>query len=80
MRKLAEVGHVPVALDDNARADAYPLIQGAVPTNYVIDRAGVVRYAKAGAFELDELEKVVVPLLKEPEPDDPAPQTPAAAK
>lgn len=79
MRKLAEVVHFPVVLDDQAHADAYPIIENGVPTNYVIDRAGVVRYAKAGAFELDELEKVVVPLLKEDAPDDAAPAAPAAA-
>ena len=75
MRKLAEVVHFPVALDDQAHADAYPIIDNGVPTNYVIDRAGTVRYAKAGAFEIDELEKLVVPLLKEDAPDDaPPPQ------
>ena len=78
MRKLAEVVHFPVALDDQARADAYPIINNGVPTNYVINRAGVVRYAKAGAFEIDELEKVIVPLLKEDAPDDAAAQTPPA--
>ncbi len=40
----------------------------ALPTNFVIDRAGVVRYAKAGAFDLDELNTLLVPLLKEPAP------------
>lgn len=43
-------------------------IMKAVPTNYVIDRAGTVRYAKAGAFDLDELNAVVIPLLNEPAP------------
>ncbi|WP_010163494.1 TlpA family protein disulfide reductase [Sphingomonas sp. PAMC 26617] len=38
---------------------------GAVPTNYIIDRAGRVRYAKASAFGLDELNSELVPLLKE---------------
>jgi cytochrome c biogenesis protein CcmG, thiol:disulfide interchange protein DsbE len=56
-------------LEGKARAGAYPLIKGSVPTNYVIDRAGVVRYAKEGAFELEELEEVVLPLLREPAPD-----------
>ncbi len=36
---------------------------GGVPTNYVIDRDGVLRYAKAGAFTLDDLNTVLVPLL-----------------
>lgn len=43
-------------------------IMGGLPTNYVIDRAGVVRYAKAGAFTLDELNAVLVPLLNEAAP------------
>ena len=41
---------------------------GALPTNYVIDRAGVVRYAKAGAFDLNDLNALLVPLLKEAPP------------
>ena len=43
-------------------------ILNAVPTNYIIDREGVVRYAKAGAFDLDDLNAQLVPLLKEPIP------------
>lgn len=46
----------------------YEILKG-VPTNYVIDRSGRIRYAKAGAFTLDELNSVLVPLLKEPVPD-----------
>lgn len=42
----------------------------AVPMNFVIDKAGVVRYAEAGSFTLESLERVVLPLLKEPAPDD----------
>ncbi|MET0239962.1 MAG: TlpA disulfide reductase family protein [Sphingobium sp.] len=45
----------------------YETLKG-VPTNYVIDRAGIVRYAKAGAFNLDSLNRILVPLLKEPPP------------
>jgi peroxiredoxin len=80
MRELAKIVHFPVALDDNAHANAYPIIDNGVPTNYVIDRAGVVRYAKAGAFQLDELEKLVVPLLNEPAPADPPPAATAPNK
>jgi peroxiredoxin len=36
-----------------------------VPTNFVIDRAGVVRYAAAGAWDLDALNRILVPLLRE---------------
>ena len=42
--------------------------QNAVPTNYVIDRRGIVRYAKAAAFDLDDLNRELVPLLREPGP------------
>jgi cytochrome c biogenesis protein CcmG, thiol:disulfide interchange protein DsbE len=52
---------------------------GAVPTSYVIDRAGVVRYAEAAAFDLDRLNEVLVPLLNEPAPPD-APGAVAPAK
>jgi cytochrome c biogenesis protein CcmG/thiol:disulfide interchange protein DsbE len=41
---------------------------GAVPTNYVIDRAGMVRYAKTGAFDEDSLNALVAPLLSAPRP------------
>ncbi|MBV8684254.1 MAG: TlpA family protein disulfide reductase [Caulobacteraceae bacterium] len=43
---------------------------GSVPWNYVIDRAGVLRYAQAGSFTLDALNELLVPLLKEPAPDE----------
>ena len=51
---------------------------GGVPTNYVIDRAGVLRYAKADAFTLDELNSLLIPLLQEPAPEAPAALTPAS--
>ncbi|WP_313538454.1 TlpA disulfide reductase family protein [Sphingomonas sp.] len=46
----------------------YEAIDGAVPSNYVIDRAGVLRYARAAAFRLDDLNRELVPLLKAPRP------------
>jgi cytochrome c biogenesis protein CcmG/thiol:disulfide interchange protein DsbE len=45
----------------------YAIAEG-YPTNYVIDRAGVVRYVKAAAFDLQALNAVLVPLLREPSP------------
>ena len=69
----------PDKLKPLAAAVSFPLVRrlkgpygamGAVPTNYVIDRAGVVRYAKAAAFDLDSLNEILVPLLREPPPDD----------
>jgi thiol-disulfide isomerase/thioredoxin len=40
----------------------------ALPTNYVIDKAGVLRYAKSGAFQLDDLNSILVPLMQERAP------------
>ena len=48
----------------------YRALGGVVPTNFVIDRAGIVRYAEAGAFSLDRLNQVLVPLLRQPPPAD----------
>lgn len=45
----------------------YPVLE-AVPTSYVIDRKGVVRYAKAGSFELREFAELILPLLEEKAP------------
>lgn len=49
----------------------YGPIDGGVPTNYIIDRSGKLRYAKAGALTLEILNEELVPLLRE---DAPAPQ------
>ena len=40
----------------------------AVPTNYVIDRAGIIRNTKAGAFDLQTLNAILIPLLNERPP------------
>jgi cytochrome c biogenesis protein CcmG/thiol:disulfide interchange protein DsbE len=48
-----------------------------LPTNYVIDRAGVLRYAEAGAFDLDSLNALLVPLLNERTPPPPPAETAA---
>jgi thiol-disulfide isomerase/thioredoxin len=45
----------------------------AVPTNYIIDRNGILRYAKADAFDIDSLNEVLMPLLQQPAPADAAP-------
>ena len=42
----------------------YGIMEG-VPTNYVIDRKGIVRYAKAGSFDDQEFAKLIEPLLRE---------------
>ena len=46
----------------------YEILGGAVPTSYVIDRAGVVRYARPGAFDPDGLNDLLMPLLNESVP------------
>jgi thiol-disulfide isomerase/thioredoxin len=48
--------------------EGYPLIDRGVPTSYVIDRAGVVRFAKSGAFDAQEFIDDIIPLLREPAP------------
>jgi thiol-disulfide isomerase/thioredoxin len=52
---------------DRIRSSQFP-DQDGLPTNYVIDKAGILRYAKAGAFDLDHLNAVIGPLLSEPAP------------
>lgn len=41
---------------------------GQLPTNYVIDRAGVLRYAAPGGFTLDGLNALLIPLLEQRAP------------
>ena len=53
---------------------------GALPTNYVIDRSGTLVYAQAGGFDIDSLNAIVIPLLKEPIPPAPTAASPATAK
>ena len=67
--KLAPLASVlSFPLVKHLTGNGYGAIGGAVPTNYVIDRAGVVRYAKAGAFTKSSLEGIVSPLLAETAP------------
>lgn len=53
---------------------------GAVPTTYIINRQGVLVYAKAGSLDLAALNTLLVPLLREPYPDDPAAAPQAASQ
>jgi thiol-disulfide isomerase/thioredoxin len=46
----------------------YGKVDDAVPTNYVIDRAGVLREAKAGAFSARAFDSMLTRLLSEPKP------------
>jgi cytochrome c biogenesis protein CcmG/thiol:disulfide interchange protein DsbE len=69
LKKLFAVMHIPAVRHLKGPYDD----TGAVPTNFVIDRDGVVRYAKAGSFDLDTLNALLVPLLREPAPTVSAP-------
>jgi cytochrome c biogenesis protein CcmG/thiol:disulfide interchange protein DsbE len=62
LKRVAEVLSYPLVLRFSGN---YPVLDG-VPTSYVIDRRGVVRYAKSGSFTGDEFTRLVVPLLNEP--------------
>ena len=64
LKKLFEIMHIPSV---RRISGSYAYI-GGLPTNYVIDRSGYVRYAQAGAFDLDTLNKILIPLLQEPPP------------
>lgn len=66
MMPLAAAMAIP--LSNHFLGGAYGPIDGAVPTSYVIDRAGIVRYAKAGAFDSASLTATLAPLLAEPVP------------
>ena len=52
---------------------------GAVPTTYIIDRAGVLRYAKADSLDIADLNRLLPPLLREPSPTDAPPPAPVTA-
>ncbi|QAY79745.1 TlpA family protein disulfide reductase [Sphingosinicella sp. BN140058] len=65
LKKVAAVLSYPLAR--GIKGD-YPILSG-VPTTYVIDRAGMLRAAKAGSFETQEFIDLIVPLLKEPTPE-----------
>lgn len=64
LKKLFAAMHMPSA---RRIKGPYGPLTG-VPTNFVIDRAGVLRYAKSGAFDLDALNALLVPLLREKPP------------
>lgn len=65
LRRLASVLSFPLA--SKLSGSGYGTL-GGVPTSYVIDRAGNLRYAKSGAFTARSFQEVVLPLLREPAP------------
>jgi thiol-disulfide isomerase/thioredoxin len=60
LKPLASALSFPLATSISGHAYG-PL--GGVPTNYVIDRGGIVRYARSGAFTEEEFGAVIQPLL-----------------
>lgn len=62
MKKLAEALSYPLASDLKGK---YGLVKESVPTSYIIDRKGIVRYAKPGSFDDTEFAALIDPLLKE---------------
>ena len=72
----------PAQLAPLAKALTIPMVRkmsggdygalGAVPTTYVIDRKGVLRYAKPGAFDEEAMNSIFGRLLQESGPE-PAP-------
>jgi len=75
LKKLFSMLHLTPA---RAIKGPYHLIQDAIPTNYIIDRAGKLRYAKASALDLDDLNRELVPLINEPAPPPLPAATPGA--
>lgn len=62
LKKLDAVLSYPLAA--RFKGSGYGAL-GGVPTSYVIDRKGVVRYAKAGAFNEAEFNALILPMLLE---------------
>lgn len=42
--------------------------RGSFPTTYIIDRQGQLRYAAPGGLDIEQLNEILVPLLKQPQP------------
>jgi thiol-disulfide isomerase/thioredoxin len=74
MQPLQGILSYPLATSVSGRN--YRQLAG-VPTSYVIDRAGIVRYAADGAFTLESFEAFITPLLKQPAPQAVANAAPA---
>ncbi|ESQ85713.1 hypothetical protein AEAC466_00650 [Asticcacaulis sp. AC466] len=63
LKPLATTLSFPLARYINGRG--YGPIDGAIPSNYVIDRSGVLRYARANAFNYGTFDQLITPLLAE---------------
>lgn len=63
LKDVAAALSYPLAL--RISGNGYPILKG-LPTTYVIDRKGIVRHTKQGAFSTREFVDLIVPLLNEP--------------
>jgi cytochrome c biogenesis protein CcmG/thiol:disulfide interchange protein DsbE len=66
LKPLAAALSFPLA--KRIRGKGYGAIDGKVPSSFVIDRAGVLRHAEAGAFNDDSFARLINPLMAEPRP------------
>ena len=66
MKPLAALLSFPLVT--KIQGSGYAPIDGAVPSNFVIDRSGILRIARAGAFSEGSLKRDIAPLLEEPRP------------
>ena len=64
LRRLFDVMAIPSVRSVHG---PFRMMEG-LPTNFVIDRAGRVRYAASGAFDIQSLNAIIIPLLNEPAP------------
>jgi peroxiredoxin len=62
LKKLSAVLSYPLS---NKMSRGYGAIDNAVPSTYIIDRKGIVRHAKKGAFTAREFKAAIDPLLAE---------------
>jgi thiol-disulfide isomerase/thioredoxin len=70
LKPLVKVLHYPLS---TYIGGGYVPIRNQIPTNYIIDRKGILRYAKAAALDKEDFANLLVPLLNERA--DPAPVT-----
>ncbi|HWU12750.1 MAG TPA: TlpA disulfide reductase family protein [Caulobacter sp.] len=66
LKPLAAALSFPLA--KRIRGKGYGAIDGKVPSSFVIDRAGVIRHAEAGAFTDASFAQLINPLMAEPVP------------
>jgi thiol-disulfide isomerase/thioredoxin len=66
LKPLAEALSFPLAR--RVKGKGYGAIGKALPTSFVIDRAGVIRHADSGAFTDASFSALITPLLAQPRP------------